>query len=113
MNHLIRVNKMLALHATLARFLVATVLTCCGLLRAITGVYNVMFRTSLPARASFTETAVLLVRALGSSCWFGPAMDIDTHIGATLRADTFSICVPTYHLRLLSMAQPYSLFLIN
>ena len=60
--------------------------------RAITGVYNVMFRTSLPARASFTETAVLLVRDLGSSCWFGPAMDIDTHIGATLRADTFSMC---------------------
>ena len=37
----------LALHATLARFLLATVLICCGLLRAITGVYNTMFRTSL------------------------------------------------------------------
>ena len=50
-----------------------------------------------PASASLTEIAVLFVRDLGSSCWFGPAMDINTHIGATLRADLF-LCIVTSHM---------------
>ena len=72
----------LALHATLARFLLATVLICCGLLRAIKGVYNAMFGTSLLVHHS-QRPLCLLFEILDRHVGFGPEMDIDTPVSYT------------------------------
>ena len=82
------------MHATLARFLLATVLICCGLIRAITGVYNAMFGTSLLVHHS-QRPLCLLSKIQNRHVGFGPAMDIDTHTGAS-PWDEYIFFVPTY-----------------